>query len=174
MADAVEECVYDYIIIAPGATMDTLTLPPPGDHSWRGLPLRQVQRIGERDHMVLYLTCVGASYPFKLKEARDDLSLMLYERRGECDCVVKRMPKGPTVLNVQYRLTSRHLYFQLLALTGRRICGFSWPTDQPLRAATVLNNLELETTIANEMNTSKQNVIHLIGSRSNHAFTKKD
>ena len=101
MADAVEECVYDYIIIAPGATMDTLTLPPPGDHSWRGLPLRQVQRIGERDHMVLYLTCVGASYPFKLKEARDDLSLMLYERRGESDCVVKRMPKGPTASCMQ-------------------------------------------------------------------------
>lgn len=78
------------------------------------------------------------------------------------------------VLNVQYRLTSQHVHFQLLALTGRRICGFCWPTDQRLRAVTVVKNFELETTIANEMNTSKQNVIHLIGSRSNHTFKKKD
>ena len=101
MADPVEECVYDYIIIAAGATMDTLTLPPPGNPGWHGLPCRQVERIAQRDHMVLYLTRMGASYPFKLKEARDDLSLMLYERRGCCDCVVKRMPKGPTASCMQ-------------------------------------------------------------------------
>ncbi|CAK9042990.1 unnamed protein product [Durusdinium trenchii] len=173
MANAVDAYVYDYIIIDAGATIDTLNLPGPGDIGWKALPLRQVERICQRDHMVLYLTNWGSSYPFKLKEAQEDMSLMLYERRGDCECVVKRMPKAPTVLNVEYCLTSQHLRFRLLSpLSGRRICGFWWPTDQPLRAATVVDNLG--TIVANELNKSKQNPIKLIGSRSNHTFNDKD
>ena len=96
MANAFDAYVYDYIIIDAGATIDTLQLPGPGDIGWKALPLRQVERICQRDHMVLYLTNWGSSYPFKLKEAQEDMSLMLYERRGDCECVVKRTPKAPT------------------------------------------------------------------------------
>ena len=81
MANAFDAYVYDYIIIDAGATIDTLQLPGPGDIGWKALPLRQVERICQRDHMVLYLTNWGSSYPFKLKEAQEDMSLMLYERR---------------------------------------------------------------------------------------------
>lgn len=81
--------------------------------------------------------------------------------------------KALQVLNVEYCLTSQHLRFRLLSpLSGRRICGFWWPTDQPLRAATVVDNLG--TIVANELNKSKQNPIKLIGSRSNHTFNDKD
>ena len=101
MANAVDAYVYDYIIIDAGATIDTLNLPGPGDIGWKALPLRQVERICQRDHMVLYLTNWGSSYPFKLKEAQEDMSLMLYERRGDCECVVKRTPKAPTASCMQ-------------------------------------------------------------------------
>ena len=87
--------VYDYLIMDLGQTLATVQLPSMGSPSWRVLASKQSQRIEERDHMVIYITRMGSSLPYKFVEENENL--LKYTRRNQSDLFIRKTPKSSVV-----------------------------------------------------------------------------
>ena len=67
---------------------------PLGNPQWRALGKFQIKRIEERDHMVIYLSAMGTSHPYKYVEESADGCLYRYTRKGQHDLIVKKTIKA--------------------------------------------------------------------------------
>lgn len=89
--------VYDFIEMDLGFTLATVQLPSLGNARWRSLGKFQIKRLQERDHMVIYVSVMGTSWPYKFCEESPDGSLYRYTRRGQHDLYIKRSVKASLV-----------------------------------------------------------------------------
>ena len=87
--------VYDYVIMDLGHTLATVQLPSMGSSLWRVLATKQCQRILERDHMVIYITRMGSSLPYKFVEEHENM--FKYTRRNQSDLYIRKTPKSSVV-----------------------------------------------------------------------------
>ena len=85
---------YDYVIMGLGSSLSRVDLPPLGNPQWRALGKFQIKRIEERDHMVIYLSAMGTSHPYKYVEESADGCLYRYTRKGQHDLIVKKTIKA--------------------------------------------------------------------------------
>lgn len=93
------DCQWDCIKVPLGSHLREVDIPKLGSRGWAPLGQKQIDRIISRDHMVVYKSAFGASYPYKfceevLPEIGGAVHLLRYTRRGEHDLIVKRSTKA--------------------------------------------------------------------------------
>ena len=89
--------VYDCLEVEKGASWEEADLPRLGGRQWHKLGDKQVSRIEERDHMVIYRSAMGTSLPYNFVEETADHAKLRYERRGQHDLIVVRNIKANIV-----------------------------------------------------------------------------
>ena len=85
---------YDYVILGLGSSLSQVGLPSLGNPGWRALGKFQIKRIEERDHMVIYLSAMGTSHPYKFVEESADGCLYRYTRKGQHDLIIRKSIKA--------------------------------------------------------------------------------
>ena len=84
--------VYDFCV----PPVDSEDRPPLGQRQWLKFGQRQMQRLEEKDHMVIYVNFRGSCKPFRfVVEEADDR--WRYRCRGEVDLLIQRTPKATIV-----------------------------------------------------------------------------
>lgn len=126
--------VYDFIHVPVRSSLATVSLPTMGDPRWKKLGATQVKRIEEEDHMVLYISQMGASYPYKFCEQAPEGNMWRYTRRDQVDLVIKRTVEGNIVPGSWF--ISLHVYmcvgWFVMNMIAIATCLSSWSTDTGL------------------------------------------